>query len=80
MYPPLYLYFLGASQCLADQDIEAIDSLLRARARDPTFMPTHGFLAGAYAKLNQIEAAREALNEMRRLNPNVTLGARFAGS
>jgi adenylate cyclase len=73
MYPPLYLYFLGASQCLADQDIDAVESLRRSAARDPLFMPTHGFLAGAYAKLNRLDEARLALKEMLRLNPNVTL-------
>lgn len=75
MYPPFYLYFLGASQCLADEDAEAIESLRRSATRDPTFMPTHGFLAGAYAKLDRLEEARGALNEMRRLNPNVTLNS-----
>lgn len=75
MYPPLYLYFLGASQCLAEQDGEAVESLRRAATRDPSFMPTHGFLAGAYAKLDRLQEAQQALNEMRRLNPNVTLSS-----
>lgn len=75
LYPPLYLYFVGACQCLADQNLDAVESLRRSATRDPTFMPTFGFLAASYAKLDRLEEARRSVAEMQRLNPNVTLSS-----
>src|SRR5262249_55850411 len=70
---PFYLWVLGRADHLLGRYDEAIPLLQRVVARLPDFVPAHADLACIYSKVGREEEARAEVEELRRLNPQLSL-------
>jgi TolB-like protein/Tfp pilus assembly protein PilF len=71
-YPTWYLWCLGHAYYLLRRYDEAILTFKRALARNPDFVPAHGFLAIIYAETGALEEAQPAGWAVLRLSPQFT--------
>jgi tetratricopeptide (TPR) repeat protein len=75
IYPTEYLWNLGHAYFLMDRYEEAIETLKRARDRNPDYMPAHAYLTASYIELGREEEARAAAAEFARLSPQISVEA-----
>ena len=77
--PQLWGYYLqlGWCQLLSNRVDPAIDLLIKSRAENQRLWLSHFGLAGALGLKGDLDAARTALAEMRKVNPKVDSLARF---
>jgi len=68
-YPTWYLWCLGHAYYLLRRYGEAISTFKRALARNPDFVPAHGFLAIIYGETGSLEEAQPAGSAALRLSP-----------
>lgn len=68
-----WLSFTGRAQFYLGRDDEAIDTLHRAAAVNPTIAGTHLHLAAAYALTDTAAEAQASLAEFEKLEPNTTI-------
>ncbi len=68
-YPTWYLWCLGHAYYLLRRYDEAISTFKRALARNPDFVPAHGFLAIIYSEIGSREEAQVAGSAALRLSP-----------
>ena len=61
--------YMGRALLLGRRFDEALLPLRSCARRAPDYWPCHAFLAAAYGHLNQLPAARAALEELRRYAP-----------
>ena len=74
-YPPAYLLALGRAYHQAWRNEEAITTLKKYSARNPTAISAYTGLACSYSDLGRYEEARAAAAEVLRLSPNFTTDA-----
>jgi adenylate cyclase len=72
-HPFHYLSFLGMAHLLARRHKEALAALQSATLRNPNHPPAHLHLLVTYSDLGRDAEARAELEEIRRINPNVSL-------
>jgi tetratricopeptide (TPR) repeat protein len=72
-YPFHYLSFLGMAYCLAGRYEEALVALQSATLRNPNHPPAHLHLLVSYSELGRDAEAQAELEEIRRINPQVSL-------
>jgi TolB-like protein/tetratricopeptide (TPR) repeat protein len=70
-----WLQGLGRALLQLGRDAEAVEALRLAAASNPTFAPSHALLAAALALAGDDAAARVAMAEFRRAEPNTPLEA-----
>ena len=68
-----WLQGLGRALMQLGRDAEAADALRLAVASNPAYAPSHAFLAAALASAGEDVAARAAMEEFRRMEPNAPL-------
>jgi adenylate cyclase len=72
-YPVHYLSFLGMAYGLARRYDEALATLQSATLRNPNYPPPHSHLLVSYSELGREAEARAELEEIRRINPSISL-------
>jgi adenylate cyclase len=75
MYPTEYLWNLGHAYYLTGRYEEAIETLGRARYREPDWLPLHVYLAASYIEVGQVDEARAAVSAYKRLDPKTPIEA-----
>ena len=75
MYPTEYLWNLGHAYFLVGRYEEAIETLKRARDRNPDYLPVRAYLAASYSELGREEEARTEAAEYVRLSPQTSTEA-----
>jgi adenylate cyclase len=73
-HPFHYLSFLGMAHLLTRRYEEALAALQSATLRIPNHPPAHLHLLVTYSEIGRNLEARAELEEIRRINPNVSLG------
>jgi adenylate cyclase len=73
MYPVWYLWNLGHTHFLMGRYEEAIETLKRARERNPNFLPAHVYLAASYSEQGRQKEARAEAAEVEKLNPQTSM-------
>ncbi len=72
-YPVWYLVILGWAYTVMEQFDEAIETLERARIRDPDLLSTHIILATVYSRTERMNEARAEVEEIMRISPDFSL-------
>jgi adenylate cyclase len=75
MYPTEYLWNLGHAYFLVGRYEEAIETLKRARDRNPDYLPVRAYLTASYSELGWEEEARNEAAEFVRLSPQTSAEA-----
>jgi len=75
MYPVWYLWNLGHTYFLMGRYEEAIETLKRARDRNPNFLPAHVYLAASYSEHGRQKEARAEVAEVKKLSPHTSMEA-----
>jgi adenylate cyclase len=75
MYQTEYLWNLGHAYYLMGRYQESIETLKRARDRDPDYLPLHVYLAASYSEIGQEEEARAGASEYERLSSQTPIEA-----
>jgi adenylate cyclase len=73
MYPTEYLWNLGHAYYLMGRYEEAIETLKRARDRNPDYVPVHAYLTASYSEIGREEEARAQAAEVVRLSPQTSI-------
>ena len=73
MYPVWYLWNLGHTHFLMGRYEEAIETLKRARDRNPNFLPAHVYLAASYSERGWQKEARAEAAEIEKLSPQTSM-------
>lgn len=72
-YPFYYTLYVGQSLFTMRRFGEAVEMIARAVAHNPESLPSQFFLAAACGQLGETERARDALADVRRINPEFSL-------
>jgi adenylate cyclase len=72
-HPPFWRAPQGRALLLADRHVEALEALQRARTEAPDYRPGHSSLLVAYVETGQMEAARQAAQDLLRHRPGFTV-------
>ena len=73
MYPTEYLWNLGHAYYLMGRHEDAVETLKRARDRNPDYVPVHAYLTASYGELGREEEARAEAAEVVRLSPQISI-------
>jgi len=73
MYPTEYLWNLGHAYYLMGRHEDAIETLKRARDRNPDYVPVHAYLTASYSELGREEEAQAEAAEVVRLSPQTSI-------
>ena len=76
-YTPNYLWARGQAYWLLNDNAAAIENFNRVVARNPDHLVSHLMLAMAYAETGQIDDARRAADEVRRISPEFSAEVSF---
>lgn len=73
-YPFYYMLYIGMADLMMRRYDTAIAAIRRSITRNPDAMPPHLFLAACYGHLGDEARAREAMSEVHRIQPDLTMG------
>ena len=72
-YPFYYPLYVGLAQFMMHRVADAVQSIKRSITRNPHALPPYFFLAAAYGQLGEEALARDALEQVRRINPDFSM-------
>ena len=72
-YPFYFTLYVGQAYFTLHRFEEAAATIARAVAHNPQSLPSHFYLAAIYGQLGEAALAREALAEIRRINPDFSI-------
>ena len=72
-YPFYYPLYVGLAQFMMHRLADAVQSIKRSITRNPHALPPYFFLAAAYGQLGEEALARDALEQVRRINPDFSM-------
>jgi adenylate cyclase len=73
--PFFYNLYLGQACFVMRRFEDAVQFIRRSIAHNPESLPSHFYLAACYGQLGQEPLAREAVSEVRRLNPDYSIAS-----
>ena len=72
-YPFYYTLYVGQALFTMRRFAEAAPLIARSVAHNPDALPSQFFLAACYGQLGEVEKARDALAEARRISPDLSI-------
>ncbi len=72
-YPYYYLFYLGQSHYLLDENDKAVELMNRVVTRAPYFLPVRRHLAVLYVESGSLEKAKEQTKEVLRIFPGASI-------
>ena len=72
-YPFYYLFYLGHSYYLLEDNDKAVELMKRVVTRAPTFLPVRRHLAVLFAEAGKIQEAKEQTEEVLRIFPGASI-------
>jgi len=71
--PPMAYWFLGRAYFMTGQYDESLSTLEKSLKNYPNYLPTHLFRAACYSSMGRDVEAKDAADDVRRINPKFTI-------